>query len=177
MSEKKNYWTQAIGTQDAVVQFGGIGLKKDVTSSYKIVALDGRHYYSMDQDGPRTGYTTLVSPGVTQIQSGEDVNPEKIAIFVNAVSGDIDILAENGNINMVGKNINIRANENFTLEAINNLDITGKNVNIRGTCKTHISASTLLKLESQSVVNFQAKFIVGLSVATENTINYLNYGD
>ena len=46
----------------------------------------------MDQDGTRPGYTTLVSPGVTQIQSGQDVNPEKIAIFVNAISGDIDIL-------------------------------------------------------------------------------------
>ena len=177
MSEKKNYWTQAIGTQDAVVQFGGIGLKKDVTSSYKIVALDGRHYYSMDQDGPRQGYTTLVSPGVTQIQSGEDIDKDKISIFVNALTGHIDILAENGDINIVGNNINIKANENMTIEATNNLDIEGKNVNIRGKCKTHISASTLLKLESQCVVNFQAKFIVGLSIATENTINYLNYGD
>ena len=53
MAEKKNYWTQAIGTQDALVQFGGIGLEKDVTSSYKVVALDGRHYYAMDQDGTR----------------------------------------------------------------------------------------------------------------------------
>ena len=78
---------------------------------------------------------------------------------------------------MVGNNINIKANENMTIEATNNLDIEGKNVNIRGKCKTHISASTLLKLESQCVVNFQAKFIVGLSIATENTINYLNYGD
>ena len=41
MAEKKNYWTQAIGTQDALVQFGGIGLEKDVTSSFKVVALDG----------------------------------------------------------------------------------------------------------------------------------------
>ena len=93
------------------------------------------------------------------------------------MTGHIDILAENGDINMVGNNINIKANENMTIEATNNLDIEGKNVNIRGKCKTHISASTLLKLESQCVVNFQAKFIVGLSIATENTTNYLNYGD
>ena len=72
MAEKKNYWTQAIGTQDAIVQFGGIGLEKNVTSSFKVVALDGRHYYAMDQDGTRTGYTTLVSPGVFYILSGED---------------------------------------------------------------------------------------------------------
>ena len=176
MAEKKNYWTQAIGTQDALVQFGGIGLEKDVTSSFKVVALDGRHYYAMDQDGTRPGYTTLVSPGVTQIQSGEDVNPEKIAIFVNAISGDIDILAENGNINMVGKNINIKANQALTIEATTQLDMEAKDVNIKATCNMHISASTLLKLESKCVINFMAKFIAGVSIATEKTVNYLNYG-
>ncbi len=90
-----------LGTQDASCAFLVVSaLEKDVRSSFKVVALDGRHYYAMDQDGTRPGYTTLVSPGVTQIQSGEDVNPEKIAIFVNAISGDIDILAENGNIKL-----------------------------------------------------------------------------
>ena len=53
MSEKKNYWTQAIGTQDAIIQFGGISSEKDVTSSFNVRALDGRHLFTMDQDGQR----------------------------------------------------------------------------------------------------------------------------
>ena len=51
-----------------------------------------------------------------------------------------------------------------------------KDGNIKATCNMHISASTLLKLESKCVINFMAKFIAGVSIATENTTNYLNYG-
>ena len=51
-----------------------------------------------------------------------------------------------------------------------------KDVNIKATCNMHISASTLLKLESNCTINFMAKFIRGMSIATENTVNYLNYG-
>ena len=55
MSEKKNYWTQAIGTQDAIIQFGGVSSEKDVRSSFKVRALDGNHFFTMDQDGQRKG--------------------------------------------------------------------------------------------------------------------------
>ena len=176
MSEKKNYWTQAIGTQDSVIQFGGIGLKKDSASNFQIVAFDGRHFYSMDQDGTRPGYTTLVSPGVTQIQSGEDVNKDKISIFVNAVSGHIDILAENGDINMVGKNINIKANENMTIDATNNLDIDGKNVNIHAKARCSVSANSFFALEGKCGIQIFSKIIYGVSCATERPSSYLNTG-
>ena len=77
---------------------------------------------------------------------------------------------------MVGKNINIKANEAMTIEATTQLDMESKEVNIKGTDKMHISATTLLKLESNCGINFMSKFIHGMSIATENTVNYLNYG-
>ena len=64
----------------------------------------------------------------------------------------------------------------MTIEATTQLDMEAKDVNIKATCNMHISASTLLKLESNCVINFMAKFIAGVSIATENTTNYLNYG-
>ena len=100
MSEKKNYWTQAIGTQDALIQFGGVSSEKDVTSSFKVRALDGRHFFTMDQDGQRKGWTTLVSPGATQVITGEDLEKGQNAIFVEAENGDIIIKATDGNIGL-----------------------------------------------------------------------------
>ena len=56
MSEKTNYWTKKISAQDACIIFGGISPEKDVRSSFQVKALDGRHFFSMDQDGQRKGW-------------------------------------------------------------------------------------------------------------------------
>ena len=89
MSEKTNYWTKKISAQDACIIFGGISPEKDVRSSFQVKALDGRHFFSMDQDGQRKGWSTLVSPGTTQIKSGLDLKAGQNAIFVEAENGDI----------------------------------------------------------------------------------------
>ena len=62
MSEKKNFWNQCISAMNGVITFGKISPKGDVTSSLHLQALDGRHFMSFDEDGPRTGFTLLNSP-------------------------------------------------------------------------------------------------------------------
>ena len=62
MSERKN-WTQAIGTQDALIQFGGVSSRKMSPQVLKFVLLMVDTFFTMDQDGQRKGWTTLVSPG------------------------------------------------------------------------------------------------------------------
>ena len=176
MSEKKNYWTQAIGTQDALIQFGGVSSEKDVTSSFKVRALDGRHFYTMDQDGQRKGWTTLVSPGATQIITGEDLEKGQNAIFVEAENGDIIIKATDGNIRLEGDKIDLFAKEEINMEACNKIDINSNNVNIDARARMRITARQFLLIDAPCGMQILSKIIQGVSAATDRPTSYLSTG-
>jgi hypothetical protein len=176
MSEKKNYWTQAIGTQDALIQFGGVSSEKDVTSSFKVRALDGRHFYTMDQDGQRKGWTTLVSPGATQIITGEDLEKGQNAIFVEAENGDIIIKATDGNIRLEGDKIDLFAKEEINMEACNKIDINSNNVNIDARARMRITARQFLLIDAPCGMQILSKIIQGVSAATDKPTSYLSTG-
>ena len=176
MSEKKNYWTQAIGTQDALIQFGGVSSEKDVTSSFKVRALDGRHFFTMDQDGQRKGWTTLVSPGATQIITGEDLVKGQNAIFVEAENGDIVIKATDGNIRFEGDKIDFVARDSFTVEAHNKIDINSNNVNIEARATMRITARQFLLVDAPCGMQILSKIIQGVSAATDRPTSYLSTG-
>ena len=176
MSEKKNYWTQAIGTQDALIQFGGVSSEKDVTSSFKVRALDGRHFFTMDQDGQRKGWTTLVSPGATQIITGEDLEKGQNAIFVEAENGDIVIKATDGNIRLEGDRIDLFAKEEINMEACNKIDINSNNVNIEARARMRITARQFLLVDAPCGMQILSKIIQGVSAATDRPTSYLSTG-
>ena len=176
MSEKKNYWTQAIGIQDALIQFGGVSSEKDVTSSFKVRALDGRHFFTMDQDGQRKGWTTLVSPGATQVITGEDLVKGQNAIFVEAENGDIIIKATDGNIRFEGDKIDFVARDSFSVEAHNKIDINSNNVNIDARARMRIRANQFLQLDAPCGMQILSKIIQGVSAATDRPTSYLSTG-
>ena len=176
MSEKKNYWTQAIGTQDALIQFGGVSSEKDVISSFKVRALDGRHFFTMDQDGQRKGWTTLVSPGATQIVTGEDLVKGQNAIFVEAENGDIIIKATDGNIRLEGDKIELVAREEINMEAHNKIDINSNNVNIDARARMRITARQFLLVDAPCGMQILSKIIQGVSAATDKPTSYLSTG-
>ena len=176
MSEKKNYWTQAIGTQDAIIQFGGISSEKDVTSSFKVRALDGRHFFTMDQDGQRKGWTTLVSPGATQVITGEDLVKGQNAIFVEAENGDIVIKATDGNIRLEGDRIDLFAKEEINMEACSKIDINSNNVNIEARARMRITARQFLLVDAPCGMQILSKIIQGVSAATDRPTSYLSTG-
>ena len=176
MSEKKNYWTQAIGTQDALIQFGGVSSEKDVTSSFKVRALDGRHFFTMDQDGQRKGWTTLVSPGATQVITGEDLEKGQNAIYVEAENGDIIIKATDGNIRFEGDKIDFVAREEFNVESHGKIDINGNNVNIDARARMRIRANQFLQLDAPCGMQILSKIIQGVSAATDRPTSYLSTG-
>ena len=176
MSEKKNYWTQAIGTQDALIQFGGVSSEKDVTSSFKVRALDGRHFFTMDQDGQRKGWTTLVSPGATQVITGEDLVKGQNAIFVEAENGDIIIKATDGNIRFEGDKIEFVARDSLSVEAHNKIDINSNNVNIDARARMRIRANQFLLIDAPCGMQILSKIIQGVSAATDRPSSYLSTG-
>ena len=176
MSEKKNYWTQAIGTQDALIQFGGVSSEKDVTSSFKVRGLDGRHFFTMDQDGQRKGWSTLVSPGCLQLKSGLDFKEGQNAIFIEAENGDIVIKATDGNIRFEGDKIEFVARQEFNVEAHNKIDINSQNINIDARARMKVRANQFLSVDAPCGIEILSGIIKGVSCATKEFNSYLSLG-
>ena len=176
MSEKTNYWTKKISAQDACIIFGGISPEKDVRSSFQVKALDGRHFLSLDQDGQRKGWTTLVSPGTTQIKSGLDLKAGQNAIFVEAENGDIIVKATDGNIRFEGDKIEFVARQEFNVEAHDKIDINSQTINIDARARMRITASQFLLVDAPCGMQILSKIIQGVSAATEKPTSYLSTG-
>ena len=170
MSEKKNFWGQVISAMNGAITFGKISPKGDVTSSVHIQALDGRHFMSFDEDGPRTGYTLLNSPGSTFIHSGEDLTKEQEGIMILAKNGDIHIKANNGKIKLEALDIELIANGNaphgvLWANANETLKLDSKNVTIdvKQSCK--VMTSGLLTLRGGLGTQMLSPLIEGVSAA------------
>ena len=176
MSEKTNYWSQKISAQDASIIFGGISPEKDVRSSFMVKALDGRHFLTMDQDGQRKGWTTLVSPGCLQLKSGLDFKEGQNAIFIEAENGDIVIKATDGNIRFEGDKIDFVAREEINMEAHNKIDINSNNVNIDARSTMKITAKRLLSIDAGCGIEILSKIIKGVSAATTNPTSLIGTG-
>jgi len=176
MSEKTNYWSQKISAQDACIIFGGISPEKDVRSSFMVKALDGRHFLTLDQDGQRKGWTTLVSPGTTQIKSGLDLKAGQNAIFVEAENGDIIVKATDGNIRFEGDKIEFVARDSLSVEAHNKVDINSNNVNIDARARMRIRANQFLQVDAPCGMQILSKIIQGVSAATDRPTSYLSTG-
>ena len=176
MSEKTNYWTKKISAQDACIIFGGISPEKDVRSSFQVKALDGRHFFSMDQDGQRKGWSTLVSPGTTQIKSGLDLKAGQNAIFVEAENGDIIIKATDGNIRFEGDKIDFVARQEFNVESHGKIDINAQNINIDARARMRVRANQFLSVDAPCGIEILSGIIKGGSCATKEFNSYLSFG-
>jgi len=161
---KCNYNAIQYGNDHGRIAFGKVHKKADVTSSVMLEAKDGRHKFSMDHDGQRKGWTTLTSPGTIQMKCGHDLEEENDGFFLEAINGDIDIIATNGKIRLQANDIEfvsvgggtdsghikMTASESITMDA-KKIMATGKN---------------LVKLKSPNtldlVANGQMKFISGV---------------
>jgi uncharacterized protein (DUF2345 family) len=137
---KKNYTATRQGNDHGSISFGHVASDGAVTSDVQIQASDGRHSIILDKDGPRKGCTQITAPGRISIQSGEDKQEAEDTLFINALNGNIDIIASNGKIRLQGTdieliavgeggskgNIRLTASENIELDADNKILINAK---------------------------------------------------
>ena len=170
MSEKKNFWNQVWSAMNGAITFGKLSPKGDVTSSVHIQALDGRHFMCFDEDGPRTGYTLLSSPGSTFIHSGEDLKKEQEAIMILSKNGDIHLKATNGKIKLEALDIEFVANGNaphgvIWANAYETLKLDSKNVTIDGKQSCKVMTSGLLTMRGSLGTQMLSPLIEGISRA------------
>ena len=170
MSKKKNYWNQDISGMNGAISFGKLSPAADVTSSIHLQALDGRHFMSFDEDGPRTGYTLLNSPGSTFIHSGEDLEKKQEAIVILAENGDIHLKAANGKIKLEALDIELMAKGNsphgvIWADANETLKLDSKNVTIDGKQSLKLMTSGLLTISGGLSTQLFTPLVEGVSRA------------
>jgi len=170
MSEKKNFWNQVWSAMNGAITFGKLSPKGDVTSSVHIQALDGRHFMAFDEDGPRTGYTLLNSPGSTFIHSGEDLTQEQIGVMILSKNGDINIKATKGKIKLEALDIELVANGNspqgvIWANANETLKLDSKNVTIDGKQSLKVMTSGLLTMRGGLGTQLLTPLLEGVSRA------------
>ena len=175
MSEKTNYWTQKISAQDAAIIFGGISPEKDVRSSFMVKALDGRHFLTMDQDGQRKGWSTLVSPGCLQMKCGLDFKEGQNAYFLEAENGDIVIKAANGNIRFEGDKIDFVARKEFNVESHGKIDVNAQNINVEARFGMKIKGDSFLTINAPNGMEILSNIIRGVSCASGRSASFLDF--
>tara|TARA_B100000287_G_scaffold321310_1_gene305256 strand:- start:127 stop:714 length:588 start_codon:yes stop_codon:yes gene_type:complete len=182
MTKKVNFWTQVISTMNGLIQFGAISPKEDVTSSFEIKAMDGRHFFCMEEDGEREGWTTMNCPGAMVVHTGEDlVKPpaegeepspgicEKESFVVVAENGDIQLKAANGRIRIEGNDIEFVATGNaphgvFWAKANETIKLDSKNITIDG--KQSIKLQSPLTNITGAMTQIFSGLIYGVTAAT-----------
>lgn len=126
-----NYTAQRIGNDKGSINFGKIHQNAACTKGVSLNTPDGNHTMYMDIDGKRKGWTTFTGQGNFQLRHGTDNEESNDTIFIEAVNGNIDIIATNGKIRMQGTdielnavgsgsnkgNIRLNATENIAMEA------------------------------------------------------------
>ena len=185
MSEKKNFWTQEIGTQNAVTKFGALSPTGDVTASWSVTGVDGKHFIALDEDGRRKGWTTINAPGAIQINAGHDIinvpdkdrttdgrknKVEDDAIFINAENGDVIIRARNGKLRLEGLDIEMVATGNnpegtFWLRANENIKLDSKNITIDGKMSVSLVSTGVVHIRS-SITQMLSGLVHGATAAS-----------
>ncbi len=183
MTKKVNFWTQIWSTMNGLISFGGLSPNEDVTHSFEVRAMDGRHFITMEEDGVREGWTTMNSPGATMIHCGEDLAPlddsstsqtEKEAFVVIAENGDIQLKAANGKIRIEGLDVEIcatgtkisdeKVQGNFWVKANENIALDGKNIKIDG--KQSIKLHSPLFATEAAMTQIFAGLVYGVTAAS-----------
>ncbi len=156
---KINYTYTGYGNDHGLVQFGAIDKKAEVTSGVQLNAKDGRHLFTMDNDGERKGWTTSTSPGAFQVECGSDKVEAEDSLILEAKNGNIIIKAHNGKIRLQGTDIE--------LVAVGEGDSKGNIVcsatesfMIHETKKVLINASVMYKLSTSGIGEVTANSVL-----------------
>ena len=185
------------GNKNGQIEFGHLHLGSgnkvdaDVTSGVMLQAHDSRHYMTMDNDGPRQGWTSNRCPGPYQIWCASDHAGKSetsavggswpgVGFFLLAENGDIIIRAPKGRIRMSAMDIDIRAegpNLNrgtINLDSNESVNIKTGNFDIKAQKGVTIFCPKSINIASNASLNFVGNFVSGLTAGCQYKPDKLN---
>ena len=167
---KKTYTTVKYCNDHGSITFGHIHKEADVISDVMLRGSDGEHFFSMDKDGERNGWTTSMSPGNFQVECGSNRKQDDDTCMINAKNGNIDIIATNGKIRMQANSIELVAvgdnsEGNIVLEATETISLDSSKIVMNSKIKTKIVSSGVTDICSNSCLKLYSSIIRGVTDA------------
>ena len=167
---KKTYTTVKYCNDHGSITFGHIHKEADVISDVMLRGSDGEHFFSMDKDGERNGWTTSMSPGNFQVECGSNRKKDDDTCMINAKNGNIDIIATNGKIRMQANSIELVAvgdnsEGNIVLEATETISLDSSKIIMNSKVKTKIVSSGVTEICSNSCLKLYSSIIRGVTDA------------
>jgi uncharacterized protein (DUF2345 family) len=166
---KQNYTALHYGNDHGSISFGHIHKPGDCTADVLLQATDGRHSIALDKDGERKGSTQITAPGRISIQSGEDKEEAEDTLFINALNGNIDIIASNGKIRLQGTDIELVAvgeggsKGNIQITAAENLKLDAEQIHMNGKSVVKMVTPGTMEMAANSCLKMYASVVRGVS--------------
>lgn len=166
---KQNYTALRYGNDHGSINFGHIHKPGDCTADVLLQASDGRHSIALDKEGPRQGCTQITAPGRISIQSGEDKEEAEDTLFINAINGNICIVASNGKLRLQGTDIELVAigeggsKGNIQITAAENLKIDAEQVHINGKSLCKMVSTGTMEMAANTCLKMYASIVRGVS--------------
>ena len=167
---KKTYTTVKYCNDHGSISFGHIHKRADVISDVMLRGSDGEHFFSMDKDGQRKGWTTSMSPGNFQVECGSNRTKDDDTCMINAKNGNIDIVATNGKIRLQANSIELVAvgdnsEGNIILEATETISLDATKVIVNSKVNTKILSAGVTEVIGNSCLKIYGSVIRGVSDA------------
>ena len=173
---KKNYTSTRTGTDGGGYGTNHIHKKADVTAGVILDTPDGRHQFYLDIDGQRKGWTTSTSPGNFQVKCGMDNDEAVNSMMLEAMNGDISIIAHNGKIRLQATDIELvaiggadKGKGNITCTASETFTVhdTPK-ILLQSSSLTKITSGGIMWIASNSCMKIYSSIIRGVTDAVTN---------
>ena len=171
---KINYTATGYGNDHGSLHFGRIDRNGQVTAGVQLQCPDGRHQFSMDNDGPREGYTTSTSLANFQVRCGVDkelVKEEQDTLSLNAENGNILITASNGKIRLQGTHIELIAvgeggsKGNVRIDATESISLSSKKFLANSSLLFRISSVALGEISACGPLTIYGSAIRGVTAS------------
>lgn len=161
MAELKNYHTIRYGQADGEIKFGHITADNVQSSVLLRSGRDSNHYITLDSSGDkhRKGGTICRGPGSFEIRAGDNVEKDKIGVYVESVSGDLVLRAPSGRVRIEGVNVDITAsgydgkNGNITMTANEKIIGDAQIIKMSGKVSTTIFSEKTCEVIGNGILN------------------------
>ncbi len=174
---KMNYTATGYGNDHGGMYFGKIDRFGQVTAGVQLQAKDGRHQFTLDNDGVRRGCTTSTSPGKFSVRTGTDtsgqiISPAEDTCSIIADNGNITIVASNGKIRLQANDIEMIAVDgkgssgNIIMDATESVSIKSKKFLVSSSFLYRISSVGYGEISTSGPLTIYGAAIKGFTAAT-----------
>jgi hypothetical protein len=175
LTSRKNYTATRFGNDHGSISFGHLHKPGDVTSDVLLQASDGRHHITLEKDGDkRKGSTIIAAPGNFALRCGDDKVEAEDTCWINAVNGNIHLVATKGKIILQAEDVIIKAvgeggsKGNIRMAATELVEITGKKIVVDAKSLYRLATPGTAEIVANSCMNIYSSVIRGVTDAVAN---------